>query len=540
MGKRLLTARTVHETNPGPPFRKFDPQTDLPSDLARRAYSIYQKIGLDGVRIHKSRFDMGGSHTTVTYPPLFALRPSSGSEVWTAERLGPLVDLYIHIAFCETRCTFCPYDADVPHGRTQDVEDYLGALKIELAAYAKRLGANGSKLNSIYIGGGTPTILSRAQLGALIDFVRSNYAPAEGLPFCIEGSPPTIMAPEGKEKLEMLRAKGVNRLSIGIQSFDDAVLANVARRYGGEVAHAAVKTAMGLFENVNIDLIQDLRGQTLESIQRDLDIIAELLPPSVTWYNQRATPDAADFRFIESRPQEYGDEMESHIARIMIFERTMELGYVREYGDKFVRGGKFKDSFKRARSSTITDMVGVGSSAYSHANGFFYRNVESAEAYIDLMNKRGSAIAHALPLSPEEVFAGLIVHGIKFGIDLKAVCEVVGEWRVAHFLRKHRINEKLRSLQEDGLISVEGSIIRLTEKGRLFENEICRLFYSPSVEKALSQRGCPAYVKWYFRIVHAASMLMLLYSIGEALLNQGSATADRKSEEICQPFSCGT
>jgi coproporphyrinogen III oxidase-like Fe-S oxidoreductase len=497
-------------------------------------------MGLDMVGIHKSRFDMGGSHTTVTYPPLFALRPSSGSEVWPNGQLRSAIDLYVHIAFCETHCTFCPYDVELPFGKTQKVETYLDALKMELAAYAKRLMAGDSRLNSVYIGGGTPTMLSGTQLGALIEFIRSNYALSEGLPFCIEGSPLTITAPEGRERLEMLGVKGVNRLSIGVQSFDAAVLANTARKYDGEIARKAAKTAMGLFENVNIDLIQDLRGQTLESIQCDLDAIAELQPPSVTWYNQRVTPDAADFRFVESRPQEYGGEMESHIARIMITERMGELGYVQEYGDKFVRGGKFRDNFKRARSSTITDMIGVGSSAYSHANGFFYRNVEGAGAYIDLMNRHGSAIAHALPLSPEEIFAGLIVHGIKFGVDLNDIRDMVGEWRVAHFLRKHRIYEKLRSLQEDGLVSVDGSAVSLTDKGRLFENEISRLFYSPSVEKALSQRGVPAPIRWYFRIAIAASILMMLYSIGDAVLNPESATSNGKLEEVCQPFSCGT
>ncbi len=527
-------------------FRPFDPATDIHSDLAQRAYDLYQAMNLDAPRsLHKSKLDMGGSHTTVTYPPLFALQPGSSQDVWAKNQLGDSVNLYVHVAFCETLCTFCPYDVELPYKKSAEVARYLTALKQELSANAERLAAREARVNSIYIGGGTPTVLSLDQLTDIMRHLRKNYDLQDGLSFCVEGSPLTITAPDGREKLAALKALGVNRLSMGIQSFDSRILKNTARAYDSETAQEAVRTAMTIFDNVNIDLIQDLRGQTLRHIEKDLGMIAQLLPPSVTWYNQRLTPDVADYALMQRRRGEYDDETGSLIARLMIFERMAELGYSREYGDKFVRDAAYHDSFKTVRSSVTANLIGAGSSAYSHANGFFFRNAQGADNYAARMARDDSAIAEALPLSAEEQFAGLLVHGIKYGVDLDAIAAQIGEWRAAHFMRKHKVHDKLEQLAGDGFVDVNGSRVQLTERGRLFENEISRMFYSPSVERRLQKRSV---VQENYQVSawwKAAIVAMMLFS-GSAIawgiyegLNYDPSAA-KNIVDVCQPFLCGT
>jgi len=526
-------------------FRQFNPATDLHSDLAGHAYAAYQELGMGDPRrtVRKSKFDMGGSHTTVTYPPLFALQPSSAGDVWSVNRLGSSVDLYVHIAFCETMCTFCPYDVEQPFRKETKVEQYLKAVKQELSAYASKLAEADARVHSIYIGGGTPTVLSVAQLRDLVEHMTSFYDLEGGLPFCVEGSPLTITAPEGREKLEMLHAHGVTRLSMGVQSFDDLVLKNTARAYDSETAQAAVSIAMAVFDNVNIDLIQDLRGQTLNHIERDLEMVARLMPPSVTWYNQRVTPDVADFKLMHRRKGEYDDETTSLIARLMIFERMRELGYCREYGDKFVRDPRFADGFKKTRSNVATELIGIGSSAYSHANGFFFRNVKGADEYIARVAQEGVSIAQALPLTAEERFAGMIVHGLKSGIDLDAIAVQIGNWRAAHFMRKHRVHEKLERLAGEGLVRVAGTAVHLTERGRLLENEVARMFYSPAVEKTLSRKvHAAASPLWRdllpLAAVYAAGLSFLIASIGyEAWLDTHDPQTAAEHQKMAEMLS---
>lgn len=523
-------------------FRRFDSQKDISTRLAKRAFSVYKDLGLDSPRaVAKSRFDMGGSHTTVTYPPLFALRPASSSAVWRCNSLKDLVDFYAHVAFCEALCTFCSYDVETSFKNEGRVGRYLEALEKEIAFCARKFAEAGSSLNSLFIGGGTPTVLSQAQLSGLIEFIMAKFDVKLGMPFCVESSPLTVSNHGGREKLAALKALGVTRLSMGVQSFDSSVIKNVARKYSGELAAVAVAAAMEFFGFVNIDMIQGLRGQTLASIEQDLEVIALLKPPSVTWYNQRVTNYASDHTLMLERGGEYFDETASLVARIMIFERMKELGYAREYGDKFVLASEFSDGFKRARSSVATDFIGVGSSAYSHANGFFFRNARGFEQYVGMVERSGSAVAHALALTPEEQFAGLLVHGIKYGVDLESVYSSIGGWRAAHFMRKHRIREKTTMLEHQGLITVNGSLVQLTEKGVLFENEISRMFYSPAVEALLEAKNAGSQAQrasWIHVAVAALIIALSAAGIAKAVIRPPAGF--QETNDLCQPFTCGT
>src|SRR3982750_2608787 len=266
------------------------------------AYASLGRLGVPDVlpALHAaglsiSRTVLGGSHSVAVYPPIDSLTPVDANHVLDAIRFGRDTSLYVHIPFCETRCTFCHYAVQHYAGsrgsasqtRESEVARHLEALKRELAFWGVRLAQSGTALSSIYIGGGTPLVLGHEALHDIIRAINNSYEILPGAEVCIEGSPLTITAAGGEDKLRFLAAQGFTRLSFGVQSFDDAVLKYAARGYKRELPIRAAQIVSGIFENWNLDLIQGLyKGSPAETCQ-NLEVIAELRPAPLTWYHGR-------------------------------------------------------------------------------------------------------------------------------------------------------------------------------------------------------------------------------------------------------------
>src|SRR5262249_21148944 len=139
-----------------------------------------------------------------------------------------------------------------------EVTRYLDALKQELKFWGEKLAESATVVSSIYIGGGTPLVLEQEALQGLINMIKEEYDVVPGAEVCLEGSPLTITAPGGEDKLRLLKEQGVTRLSFGVQSFDDAVLKYAARAYKRDLPIRASLIVSQIFENWNLDLIQGL------------------------------------------------------------------------------------------------------------------------------------------------------------------------------------------------------------------------------------------------------------------------------------------
>jgi len=170
--------------------------------------------------LERSKEQFGTSHTVVTYFPLNTLGEMSEQDVLPTLKEAEYVNLYVHIPFCKSKCGYCSYVSE-PNASPKEIQEYLSALITELGMH-KDLSRR--KVGSVYIGGGTPTILAKDQLMNLIYSIYSAFD-AKGADFCIETNP-TVE----KEKLDDL-SKRVQRLSIGIQSFDDSLLKRIGRGY---------------------------------------------------------------------------------------------------------------------------------------------------------------------------------------------------------------------------------------------------------------------------------------------------------------------
>ncbi len=454
-----------------------------------------------------SRTVLGGSHSVAVYPPIDSLTPVDANQVLDTIRFGRDISLYVHIPFCETRCTFCHYAVQHYSGRgsssqtkESEVARYLEALKRELAFWGVRLAQSGTALSSIYIGGGTPLVLEQEALHDIIRAINNAYEILPGAEVCIEGSPLTITADGGENKLRFLETQGFTRLSFGVQSFDDAVLKYAARGYKRDVPIHAAQIVNGIFDNWNLDLIQGLyKGSPAETWQ-NLEVIAELRPAHLTWYHGRfADRPQGDWYKSEDRHGGFDDELATLLGRMLIWQGMAALGYQQTDGNRFVRERHFTDLFKKVRTSSSRDLLGVGAASYSHigaeptaddCHGYVFRNETRIRAYADRVLSGDVPIVTGRVIDDEELLATSYATGLRNGRIENAALRAIGA-------RKPQLSAHYRALV--GMMSDIGILepyangdgedgLRLTELGRLFEDETLALFFSPAIKRALTAR----------------------------------------------------
>jgi oxygen-independent coproporphyrinogen-3 oxidase len=437
----------------------------------------------DGL-VDRTHLSLGGSHTVVTYPPLDALEQVDADLVLS--KITPVRDLsvYLHIAFCEFICPFCHYDTEYSRLGVQESDKtrtYIEALKTEICNWKELL--KGSSIRSLYLGGGTPTALSIERLlELLLLFDTQKHIP--DFTVCVETSPLTITADDGAAKLRSLVEAGVNRFSVGVQTFNERLLKR-ARGHGQRILLDALDIALGMVENVNIDLLQDLPDQDFDDILEDLDFIESLKPAQVTWYLLRLRPEAAWFKAYKRSRLELANSLESLQKRLLIREGMIRLGYRPSPGGRFIRDRKFEDKFKSIRSGLDSTLLGMGASAYSHGWGYFFRNkFSNGEAsgrieYVKRIRQYGFAIDSGCAINEVELVASKFVAGIRSGLQIPLSTPYTEQYL-------SEAQAILDYLERVGLVVVdeEGSY-SLSDLGNAFEEEICALFYSPTIRNRL-------------------------------------------------------
>ena len=454
-----------------------------------------------------SRTVLGGSHSVAVYPPIDSLTPLAPGSVAAKADFGRQVSLYVHIAFCETRCTFCHYSVEhyAGKGKSSGAEEsgvtrYLDALKQELRFWGAKLAQSATSVSSIYIGGGTPLILGQEALGDVIKTIQREYDILPGAEFCIEGSPLTITAPGGEDKLRFLKGLGITRLSFGVQSFDDAVLKYAARGYKRDVPIRASRIAGQVFENWNLDLIQGLyKGSPLETWE-NLQVIADIRPAHLTWYHGRfADRPQGDWYKAEAKHASFEDESATLLGRMLIWQEMAQLGYQQIDGNRFVRARQYIDPFKKIRTSASSNLLGIGAASYSHVDsklmteggrGYIFRNESNIRSYVDTVLEGAVPIATGRVIDEEELLATSYATGLRSGRveddDLRSIRKRKPELS-GHY-------QKLESkLCDIGVLEaykpdagVEG--LQISRLGKLFEDEALALFYSPVVKRALAMK----------------------------------------------------
>ena len=211
----------------------------------------------------------------------------------------PPLSLYVHLPWCVRKCPYCDFNSHTA-GDSAPKERYIKALLCDLDGEAVR--ADGRVLESIFLGGGTPSLFSPDEIGRVLEAARSRFSIAPDVEVTMEANPGTVEcgSPAG------YRDAGVTRLSVGAQSFDDARLKALGRIHSSEDISRAVRAAWdGGFENINIDLMHGLPGQSVDAAMADLTSAADLKPAHISWYQLTLEPNTV---FYARPPANLPDE----------------------------------------------------------------------------------------------------------------------------------------------------------------------------------------------------------------------------------------
>jgi menaquinone C8-methyltransferase len=282
--------------------------------------------------------------------------------------------LYLHVPFCESLCPFCSFHRVQYDGKT--AQSYFEALRREIMWYHER----GFRFNEVYVGGGTPTV-NIAELVSTLNLVRDLLGVAQ---ISVETNPNHLQ--DGT--LQQLKAAGVRRLSVGVQSFNDDLLQRMNRyaAYGsGEDIRDRLAAAQDVFDTLNTDFIFNLPGQTREMLHDDLSMIKSLGIDQVSYYPLMTSAPVA-----------------SNIAMAMGPQANNEHPYYKEIVDFFSDGYHSSSAWCFSRRESMIDeyivnheeYVGAGSGAFSYLNGALYATTFSIEQYPALVSSLGNAVTH--------------------------------------------------------------------------------------------------------------------------------------------------
>ncbi len=317
---------------------------------------------------------------------------------------GPWGDpraLYIHVPFCRHRCGYC--DFTLVAGRDDLIDRYLSAIELELAAALPQ----GAEVDTLFFGGGTPTHLSPSQLGRLLDLVMSRVRLAPGAEISVEANPLDLTG----ERVDTLRKAGINRVSVGVQSFRGEELSILERDHSGDEAFELVADLMQSIPNVGIDLIFGVPGQSLNNWQETLERALRLAPPHLSTYGLTFEKGTAFWsRRARGMLHQQPEELEREMYALAIDSLTA-AGYRHYELSNFARPGsecRHNQVYWNARS-----YFAAGPGAASYLEGVRRTNHRSTTHWIERTLRGEMAIGSSERLTPEEVAREALMLGLR-------------------------------------------------------------------------------------------------------------------------------
>lgn len=369
--------------------------------------------------------------------------------------------LYVHIPFCIRKCRYCDF-VSYPVTDVPLLGSYMKCLQAESAARAVS-----RHVGTVYIGGGTPSILEPGQVEDLLAAVRGNFDVVQNAEITIEANPGDVSS----EKADGWLAAGVNRLSLGVQSFDDGVLAFLGRRHTVSVALDSFNTARRAgFTNVSMDLIFAVPGQTPDSWRQTLARATDLNPEHISAYNLTYEQGTPLYEDVEAgRVVKVGDEDEAQMY-LDAMEVLSSAGYEHYEVSNFARPG-----FRSAHNQTYwlnEEYIGLGTAAFSYVCGTRMSNAAGPEDYCETVHKTGTGVVERETIPHEMQMIETIIQGLRLtdGIDVARFeqrfdCALVETYRDA-----------IAELEQQGFIVADTDRIRPTSRGLLFNNDVALRF----------------------------------------------------------------
>lgn len=374
----------------------------------------------------------------------------------------PPLSLYIHVPWCIRKCPYCDFNSHTA-SKTLPEREYINAL---LDDFVTSLDAiQGRPLHSIFIGGGTPSLLSPTAYVRLFDGLRRHVVFSENIEITLEANPGTFE----QCKFTGFRQTGINRLSIGIQSFQDEKLKQLGRIHRGEEAQRAVAMAYAAgFTNINLDLMHGLPDQSLEDALFDLETAIALKPTHLSWYQLTIEPNTVFYSKPPTLPKD--DTLWD------IQEAGQRLLADSDYKQYEISAYSQPDQYSRHNLNywQFGDYLGIGAGAHGKitrlAQGDIRRNWKT-RLPADYMNLNKSFEAGSRILSREELPLEFMMNALRLnnGVDLHYFNQRTG-------LSWPTIADAINKAQQLELMSKNHEKLQPTPKGSLFLNNILALF----------------------------------------------------------------
>ena len=434
----MIPIKPVFDTKPAAPGHSHSTSTG-PADVSATAAADAASFGASPAQAALAFLKPGNLH-------LNALPPLS---------------LYVHFPWCVKKCPYCDFNSHEVKGSFPETE-YLNALRADLEAALPLIW--GRKIYTIFIGGGTPSLLSAAGLDRLLSDIRT-LLPLDGnIEITMEANPGTFEA----EKFRAYRASGVNRLSIGIQSFNSKHLQALGRIHDGDQAQRAVDIAQQHFDNFNLDLMYALPGQTLAEAQTDLARAIGYAPPHLSLYHLTLEPNTLFAKYPPSLP----DDDASADMQDMIAQQTAAAGYEHYEVSAYAQPGR------QARHNLnywqFGDYLGIGAGAHSKLS-FPHRIVRQMrykhpQTYLT-QSAAGNPIAESAEIERDALGFEFMLNTLRLnaGFAPNLFAERTG-------LGIGAIEAALNDAEKRGLLQRDHQNIAPTALGRRFLNDLQQIF----------------------------------------------------------------
>ncbi len=366
--------------------------------------------------------------------------------------------LYVHIPFCDHKCIYCDFYSII----TKDnIAAFLNSLKKEIEYYSRVYNEN-RVFTSIFFGGGTPSLMQASYVSEIIQSLRDNFYIPENTEITLETNPGTV----DKDKLKDFYSAGVNRISVGVQSFNDEELKFLTRIHNKQKAISTVQNAAGVgFENISIDLIFNLPGQTKEKWKNNLSIAADLPLKHISAYSlilERGT--ILNKMVLDKKVIMQGDDYDADL-----YEMTIDFLAGKNFYQYEVSNFAKKDFECRHNNAywRYKDYLSFGPSAHSFVDGKRWWNFSSLKRYIAEIENSRCAAANSEIITAEQKLDEYVMLALRSkGINVKELKELFGESWIS---QKYNY---LKQLTDIKLIKKEGDFFSLTSAGYAVCDEI--------------------------------------------------------------------
>lgn len=369
--------------------------------------------------------------------------------------------IYVHIPFCRHKCPYCDFVSGVVDSQTRKEHLEMLTREIEQSRW------KASRAGTLFLGGGTPSYLEHEEMSGLLQTLRSNFDLRPAVERTLEANPGTL----DSHKLERFLELEFNRLSLGVQSLNNRLLRTLGRTHTAEQALQAYRSARAAgFENINLDAMFGIPGQSLSEWRTDLESVLELRPEHISLYSLTIEPDTEFFRSVQSGllcPPKEGLSAD-------MFESAMDLAGVAGYRQYEISNYALpgRECLHNQIYWRNAPYLGFGLGASSFVDGVRWKNFSTYEEYAAAVARSEMPVAEREHLEGREALGEAIMLALRTdeGADLTQLGQ-------EHDLDATEVySAVLEHLQDTGLVSQQEGLIRLSRKGILLADYVCMQF----------------------------------------------------------------